>query len=353
MVESRRQYDPSSTRRRVLAMAGALVPLFASASARAQIEPIALTYEAAEQCPSEEEFVSKVRTFASRWSRVPEGTTAVRSIRVRLSSAPAKFIGILTILDARGESFERTIAGPSCGEVTDALTVMVAVAIDPRGAARDQPEAPVSNEVPPAVARETPISRERPRQMSVRSESSSGGVQASFDLRAETMATVVRSALPGIGASMKLEPSSKGGPRWLREWMPAVGLGIRHSFSKERALPGGSVNFRWTAAHVRLCPFRLTLLDAMEVSPCAEANLGRLQVSAEGFVNARAASSPSFDVGGSLWAAVNLSKRLFLSSTVLVAVPLIRQPFALSNGVSLSSSPAVGVLGGIGLGVRM
>jgi hypothetical protein len=82
-------------------------------------------------------------------------------------------------------------------------------------------------------------------------------------------------------------------------------------------------------------------------------NLGVLRASAEGFANARQTSITWLDVGGSMWAAVSLSKSFFLSSTILVTAPLFRRPFVLASGATAASVPAFGLLGGIGIGTRM
>ena len=142
-------------------------------------------------------------------------------------------------------------------------------------------------------------------------------------------------------------------PRWLRGWKPSFGLGFRQSLPKERAFTGGSVEFLWLAGNLRACPHELTIGRIVEIAPCAEMNIGVLRSSAEGFANARQASITWLDLGGSVWAAVNLSKDVFLSSTVLVTAPLVRRPFVLTSGPVAASVPAIGLLGGIGIGVRL
>jgi hypothetical protein len=356
-----RRNDPSSSWRGALGGAAAIAVLLAPASARAEVEPVALRYETSGACPSEAEFLSEVRTYATRWSRVPEGTSAARTIHVRVSAGPSETVGRLAVSNPSGVISERDIVGPSCTEVSQALAVMVAVAIDPRaGGAGEAKERAPQESLPtaaPEAERSAPTSGrvahpERP-EGAEDTPRPSEGPRTSFDLRAETSSAVMRGALPGVGASMKLEPPDSSGPRWLREWKPSIGIGIRQSFPKERALRGGSVDFLWTAGHLRLCPFRIAIGSVVEVSPCGEMNVGRLHASASGFAEARGVSTFWLDVGGSVWAAVNVSKRVFLSSTVLMTVPLARQPFALTSGASISSVPALGLVGGIGLGARM
>jgi len=133
---------------------------------------------------------------------------------------------------------------------------------------------------------------------------------------------------------------------------PSVAVGIRQSLPKERSLRGGSVALSWTAGHLRLCPLRVAIDAVVEVAPCAEANAGVLRASARGFADARELSTFWFDVGGSIWASMSLSDAVFLSATVLLTMPLFRQPIALASGATVASVPPLGLLGGLGVGIR-
>lgn len=150
-----------------------------------------------------------------------------------------------------------------------------------------------------------------------------------------------------IGASVSIEPG------WARTWRPSLGIGLRQSLPDERSFHGGSVDLSWTAANVRLCPVRLSVASLVEISPCAESNIGILWAVADGFVVSRRVSSAWLDVGASAWAIVPLSPRIFFSSTMLVSQPIVRQPIALSSGAPVASVPPLGVLVGVGLGMKM
>ncbi|MBN9167595.1 MAG: hypothetical protein BGO98_34060 [Myxococcales bacterium 68-20] len=355
---------------RVVAAAALIVPLPARAEAP-EVEPITLLYEAetsaTSTCPSQGDFFATVRAYTSRWSAVPEGTQAERTFRVRLSVHGDEWLGTLVIANEAGPLAERRLVGPTCAGVARAMAIMVGVAIDLRADGPNdtkagvdkEPEEPSAdgppNEAPADRPREEPRA-ERRRDGGERLTAGhprSSGPTVAFDVRLESTSAVVRGALPGIGASMKLILPPAEEPRWLRGWKPSFGLGLRQSLPKERALSGGSVDFLWMAGNFRACPHELTIARVVEVAPCAEMNLGILRSSAEGFARARQASITWLDLGGSVWAAVHLSKSVFLSSTVLVTAPLVRRPFVLSSGTVAASVPAVGLLGGIGIGLRL
>lgn len=343
-------------------------------TAAAGSEPIALRYEASGVCPGESAFVAWVEAHTRRWTRVPDASAAVRSIHVRVAEGAPEATGSLTVRSAGGGVTERAIGGPTCAEVAEALAVMVAVAIDPRagsgtsdsgtsgsgagtsdagssGAASDErAPRPQGEETAAPRARRPPARRsERPGAAPL----AAGRPRFAVDARAETTSAVLRGALPGIGASLTVEPPASSPRRGIHLADPSVAAGIRQSFTMDRSLRGGSVGFSWTAGHLRLCPLRIVIDARVEVSPCAEANAGSLRASARGFVEARGTSTFWLDLGASLFLTVSLTEKLFLSSTLLVAMPLFRQPFALASGAPVASVPPLGVLGGLGFGFRM
>lgn len=354
-----------SSSRRFLGLVGAATTLCISVPASAGVEPIALRYETTAGCPTESEFMAWVRSHTKRWTHVPDETPGVRTIRVHVSAGNAEATGLLTVTSVDGAVTERKIEGPTCAEVSEAVAVMVAVAIDPRAGAdvdsgEDSPRAGDEEAGEPrAGAGPAPPPRRAPPRASPPARTSPGGSRpndgphVSFDLRAETTSAVIRGGLPGIGASITVEPRAPARRRGLQVSEPSLGAGIRQSFPKERSLRGGSAELSWTTGHLRLCPLRVVIEGLAEVSPCAEANIGVLGVSARGFAEARGLSTFWFDIGASVWATVSLSERIFLSATASWTMPLFRQPFALASGVPVASVPPLGVLGGLGLGLRM
>lgn len=345
----------------VARVAAGAAALFVPAPAlAAEVEHVALLYETKGACPSEPDFLTIVRRYTTRWTLVPEGTAAARTIRVRVAGDPEGATGALAVERATGTMSEREIAGPDCATVAEALAIMVAVAIDPRaGTSGDENERAPEDDVggtaaqpPPAVVPAAQARVPRPAPSKEAPQAAWGPLFA-VDMRGEATSAVVRGPLFVVAVSMKLELPDAVGPQWLRTLRPSVGIGVRQSFPKEHALRGGSVEFLWSAGHLRACPFRIPLGTLAEVSPCVESNVGRLGAAAEGYAYARRTSSLWVDLGGSLWATVRVSSRVFLSSTFLVTAPLTREEFVLASGASVSGAPALGILGGMGVGVSL
>lgn len=335
----------------LLRLVSLLATLLAPASALAQEEPIAIRYDASETCLSESEFLAAVRTYTTRWKRVALETSAVRTIVVRVAANASGVAGRLTVKSPSGAISEREILGPTCVEVSRALAVIVAVTIDPAsGTAGAMKSSPPSAEV--RVPSRPALRAPRERAPASHGPRASEDPRLSFDARVETTSVVVRGALPGIGISAQLDLPEVRPFDFLR-LEPTFGLGLRQSLPKERSFPGGSVELLWTAGHARICPLRLSPVTAVRLSPCAEANIGAVRAGADGFVVARRLSTFWLDAGASVWATVDLSTRLFLSSTVLLTVPFIRQPIVLASGTSVATVPPLGVVGGLGLGVKL
>lgn len=345
---------------RVLVAAVVGGALVMPSSAWAEVEPIAFRYEASGACPSETEFLEAVRALTKRWALVPVGTSEVRTIRVHMAAGRSEAKGRLVIADTGGTSSERDVVLPSCTEVKQALAVMVAVAIDPRAGAAEEPE---TESTPPAEPREPeprakPAALPHPEQRAASPPVSTAPAAitrspVTLDVRAEITSAVLRGGLVALGASMTFELPAPVRPQGIYLLWPSIGLGFRQGLPKERTLGGGSAEFVWSAGQLRFCPLRAAIKAIGEISSCVETNLGALRASAEGFPDSRHLSSFWADIGGSVWAAVNLSDRFFLSSTVLMTVPLVRQPFILASGASVASVPPLGVLGGIGIGAKL
>ncbi|MDB5216108.1 MAG: hypothetical protein JWO86_4035 [Myxococcaceae bacterium] len=340
-----------------------VVPRSSSAAPSDTVEPIVLTYETDGACPSETAFFEMVRSYTTRWSAVAVGTTIARTIHVHASAGPSDGAGHLTVTNTSGITSERQFVGPSCEAVSRALAIMVAVAIDPHALSEGQPapttpEAPPPEpapppEVSPVLAPPAPPTLVAPPPPPPPPSEPRSRVRLSSEVHVDVTSAVIDAALPVLGVSVAIEPPlgrSRFIPSWLR---PSVAMGLRQSLPTEVMLQGGSVEFLWTAGNLRLCPFRFSVRDdLLDVALCGETDVGSLRARAQGWTQTGQSSTPWFDAGGSVYAAFSLTKALFLSANVEVIAPFTRRPFALSNGAVISMAPAVGLLGGVGVGLR-
>ena len=346
-----------------MALVVLVVPRSSSAAPSDTVEPIVLTYETDGACPSQADFFDMVRAYTTRWSAVAAGTTSVRTIHVHASAGPSDGAGRLTVTNTSGITSERQFVGPSCEAVSRALAVMVAVAIDPHALSQGEPASPTPEAPPPEPSpppEVTPVLEPPPPPLVAPPTpppppptEPPSSIRLSSEVHLDVTSAVIDAALPVLGVSVEIEPSlarSRFIPSWFR---PSVALGLRESLPTDVMLQGGSVEFLWTAGNLRLCPFRFSVRDdLLDIALCAETDLGSLRARAQGWKQIGQSSTPWFDAGGSAYAALSLTKALFLSTNVEVIAPFTRRPFGLSNGAVISMAPAVGLLGGVGVGLR-
>lgn len=105
-----------------------------------------LTFEAPWECPNRDHFWRQLRTRSTRLSEASPPIPTVR-IDVRISGPFSNYHGHLTLVGPENSVVERDVSGPNCVDVTAAIALMTAVAIDglrvtspTRGSATQQQE---------------------------------------------------------------------------------------------------------------------------------------------------------------------------------------------------------------------
>jgi len=325
---------------------------------RPERDVIRIEYEADPSCPSRDELIAKVRAYTSRWSLAEDGERA-RKFRIELLPRDGRVVGVLGITEpAEGPdtSAPRTISGPDCETVARGMAIAVAVAIDPsallsertHGSREPEPTPPAAPAPPPSPA----APRERPRPPP--SEAPAPPPFFAFEARAELTSSVVVGMLPVLAAAFEVEPfaamRSDRVPRWLR---PSVAIGVRQSLSRRIERSTVTTEFEWTAGVLRLCPARfLFARDRLEVTPCVEGDLGVLRAHATGSSDARSTAKLWIDAGASVRATWSIGDGWFVSGAASALVPVSRNRFELSTGALVSRAPTVGVMLGLGGGLR-
>jgi hypothetical protein len=129
--------------RRIFGSLFVAMVLFARGASAGEGE-LALRYEPTEGCPSRAEFEALVLA-RTRHVRFTDG--ASRRSLVTLAHAKRGFVGSLTLEGAPGRAM-REIEAPTCPQLADAMSLVVALAVDPE--ALLTPEAPATPPAPPA-----------------------------------------------------------------------------------------------------------------------------------------------------------------------------------------------------------
>lgn len=98
--------------------------------------PPELDYQAPAGCPDSASFVLAVEARGASFAAVDgDGAAAARRLLVRIEPEKAGFSGSLVLLSGREASEPRRVAGATCAEVSDALAVVTAIALQRDGEA--------------------------------------------------------------------------------------------------------------------------------------------------------------------------------------------------------------------------
>jgi len=332
-----------------------------------EIEVIAVEYEAASSCGTEDRFLGSVRRYTTRWSKAPSTSARVRTFRIVVGERR----GELVIRDPGGQTTQRELTAPDCERVARGIAIAMALAIDPEaditGAAsaghsndaaapgrreeeragtkaEDSPDASVdaTPSSPPAIApppaREPRSSEARPRPFTF-----------ALEARAELTSSFAPVVAPTFGVGVGARANVFQAPGWLG---PAVAIGLRQSWPAVVEAVTGKSEFVWTAATVRVCPMGIHVPSpAVDIVPCIEGNAGTLR--ARALPDGQTRPSTWFDLGGSLRVVFGIGDDWAIGGAALVSAPFIRHRFALVGGGLVSQPPEVGLAAGIVLERRL
>jgi hypothetical protein len=188
-----------------------------------------------------------------------------------------------------------------------------------------------------------------------------------FELRTEVSTAITRRPMALVGAFVDLQIPvfSRHDERTAFIGPSSIGLGLRQSAPRAIGVPGGSTEFLWSAASLRICPLRLRLLaDRLDMAPCAEGNLGVLQAESHGIPVAQRTDRHWIDGGASVLGVWHLPGPWVATAGLGLVVPLTRNRFEVVDLASLGAAPAprtelvsqapmFGVAAGVGLGLEL
>jgi hypothetical protein len=281
----------------------ALALLFAAPSARADASPLALSWSAPSDCPGE------AAVSAGALRLVPPSARAREPLRARgvvSKDVSGLFHGEVEI-SSEGQSSKRTIDGESCAAVSDAMELMLAIAIDPDAAL---PEAP-----PPRPA---PAPPREPLVVVL------GGA---FALGSGTFG----GAAPGAEID--------AGVMYRRFLVEATGtwLAARHATLADRPAEGASA---WQAhAGARAC--YMLFGGALDVGPCAAAGVAWIVAQGFGSTQPQDRTATVFVPALGLRGALALSSGFALRAGAEAALLLPRPTFVIDNAGTLERSSVV------------
>jgi len=355
----------------------AMAALAHAAGPEAPPRAVRIEYEAAAGCPDERGFEGQVRArLATKIVASPEGAS---SVRVRIAPHGPSFEGDIVLTDPKGHESRRRVEG-RCADVTAALALITALALDPAASTASDPSsetqtapalpAPASSTPapsPPSAAGPSPPKPTAPAaaresredvEPASRSEAlSEDGVRGGERARGRGWGVSIGA---GAGLTTGVAPRALLSiPAFLDVWRrstsafaPALRLRFERADSGADVTSGGSGgDFTWTAGSVDFCPvswapwrFRLW--------PCARAEGGALSATGVGVSPARTQIRSWFTLGLVARARVMVVGSLFLEIEGGGFAPLIRDRFFVDPGsTTVQRAPSVAAAGAADVGV--
>jgi hypothetical protein len=251
-----------------LAIAGASIRALAQPAAP---EPIAVAVEPGSECVTEAGFYELVRRRTPLVRPALPGELA-RRFTIRVTPGPTT-VGELRAENPDHSQATREVAGQSCSEVVDALALVAALAVDPH--ADTTPSIPPVNvpapPIAPPAAPPPPAPPPRPAELPPRPSTWRQG----FGAESVLLAGIANVAMVGFGGRFwggREQPDSLG---------VLVSLGVFGTLEAEGKADMAPVNFvryQLTAASAAVCPWGWRLTAPVRLFPCANADLGVLQV---------------------------------------------------------------------------
>ncbi|HEX9297597.1 MAG TPA: hypothetical protein VF881_17265 [Polyangiaceae bacterium] len=333
-----------------------------AARARAEQEPIDLSYRVYEGCPSEKQFLAQVVGRAAKTLVATERARG-RKFVVTVTGQRRETLGRLEILSG-SDVASREVTGANCAEVISALALFTALAIDP-GASTEPSAELLAREKsaaagrspgasPPALTSPAPT----PGPESRREPETGGSIDRTLvGERAEWLAGARAGGAGAFTGGSAVPGTAWGGGIFVQWTTPGFGA-YRASGAYFAKNETGDATFQWIAARLDGCPVRAPLARGLVLEPCVAFELGR--------VTATAKSSPAIDTTTERrwWAAADALGRLryrpspwfFLELEGGLVVPFTRYVFVLGTETDpqreVHRVPAAGWVVDLGLGVR-
>jgi hypothetical protein len=291
---------------------------------------IRIELEAPPDCATAEAFYEAVRARTERARTVREGEAGVRVV-VRLVRAGARVQGELRVIGERGESDTRRVDGGTCTEVVEALSLTVALAVDPTALLGPQesvvklppPEPPPPPPPPPPPA-------EPPRAIEVRLGLHAGGVGQVTPFVSFGGSGSLRVVAPWAAAS-------------------SIGVGLRR-YQNDLFREADNASVRTTLIDLTLCPKRFGDVASFTLEPCAVGLGGWLRASGLDVDERATVVRSYFAIGGLLIGSTPISSHWAVELEAALLVPLVKRRYTVANPErQVAETPGIAALGSVGV----
>ncbi len=305
----------------MLQVAAATAVIFAVSLAAAEAPErdiaVQIEYEAPDDCPTIDDFMSAVQRRSLRIRRAMPGESAP-ILRVRLQQTSQHASGELS-LQGTDDRQSRYVRADTCADVAETLALTTALGLDPTAELAPPPSPPPEPEPRPSLPPPPPeLPEPRPVQ------------------QPEWQATVMLNALQANVLDSRLA------------WGAAAGLGIEYHQAGSFK-PGGSVSvayarndlldtpenlqMEWATLRAQLCPWRFEIGTRFSVGLCGQVDAGLLWATGLGFEETVSIRRPLVALGAALNPGVRFESGFGIQASLSATSALVRREFTAGNPV--------------------
>ncbi|HWP04847.1 MAG TPA: hypothetical protein VNN72_03850 [Polyangiaceae bacterium] len=313
-----------------------VVAVLASTVAPSDATGIRIELDAPPDCATAEAFYESVRRRTERVRPVIEGEAGVRVV-VRLTRVGARAHGELRVIGEHGESDTRRVDGNTCTEVVDALSLTVALAVDPNvHIAPPEPVAP-----PPPVVESAPPPLPPPEEPPPPPPPPERNLETHIGAAVVAMGQVT--PYVSFGGELSL--------RFVMPWESAssFGMALIH-IQNDLFSPADNASVRSTMFQLEACPARFGDATALTLEPCLQGLGGWLSVEGRDVAHSESVTRSYFSLGGSLVGGAAFGKGFGAELSVGFAVPMVRRRFVvLEPRRQVAETPSISAIGTLAL----
>jgi hypothetical protein len=344
----------------------ALVVLVLSASTLAQSEAtdrrrVVLAVEGPVACGGTEALGESIQRRSSRIQVEPSEAEN----RVEVTIASKDTFEATVVIDKEGESTRRELSGVDCGELMEAVALVIVVTLDPTG--RWSPESsetttetgggdaassviePSAGEKSPSTA--PPISAPSGYQDDLTPPSLGSPIDASGLVPDGFGVFAGARVVSGPAPSLLLGPELGVDILWQSEgvFAPRVAVSASRAWAAPERTSNGDAGFTLDQLLASLCPLQLGQ-NRWDVRPCLDGSFGRMLASGSNTLSPRSTQRPFRSFGASARLSVRPVWLLELWASGGIALLLVRDRYVFQPEI-LHDVPAQAVMGAAGLGL--
>jgi hypothetical protein len=320
--------------------------------AAAESESVRIEYVAPARCPDATAFMRSLEARTTRFRQAgPDEQT--RRFFVRVTEVGSSYAGSLEISSPDGSTSVRSVDAAVCEEVSEALALMTALAIDPdalTSGTKAAPKSPIEPAPEPATAAAPKPSPRLVADVAGRPPPSAQSASRPWRWSAGVLGhtTFEISPAPGYGGDLFVEAEAPVGSAL----GPAARIGIFLNQSDLQLPTGAAARFQWATLSVEGCPVRLGLAALRTtVYPCVASRLGLLRSEGRRISQPERTDSVWSDVGPVVRLRLSATARLLLEADTGLMLPLHRPTFEILDMGSPTTAHTVPRLGGwVGVG---